>query len=205
MFSTALPMIMLAYLVVVVAALATLRRLSTQWRQHAVEKASRVRELLALALVTGVALLLIAYAQGYFQDRTDRQQLQAELQVRDRQAKELRARIAGELDAVRAMLADRTVRSIERNTLADARKELARFVELKDPRIVQMLGMIDNELEIRDLVRQALAESAPDKLHALYTRLTALAPDKAEYKDQAARYAALAQAPAAPAKSTVNK
>ncbi len=198
-------MFMLAYLVVAVTALATLWRLAAQWRQHEVETASRVRELLALALVTGVALLLIAYTHGYFQDRADRQQLQAQLQVRDRQVKELRTRIAGEVDAVRAMLADRTVRSIERNTLEDGRKELARFVELKDPGIVQMLGMIDKELEIRDLVRQALAESAPDKLHALYTRLAALAPDMADYKHQAARYAALAQSQAETAKTTVNK
>lgn len=190
LLAAAPPWIAAAYALITIAALASLWRLSIHWRRHQVSAAARARETLALVLITGVALALAAYAQQHLQRQQDAQRLQAELRERDRIAKVLQARIATEIDAVRAMLADRTVRNIERNTLVEARNELARFAALKDPRIVQMLALIDTELEIRSLVAHSLAETAPDKLARIYTRLAELAPDNPEYRDQAARYAA---------------
>jgi len=93
------------------------------------------------------------------------------------------------------MLAERTVRNIERNTLVQARSELARFSTLNDPRIVQMLALIDKELQIRVLVEQSLSETAPDKLAGIFARLAELAPENPQYRDQAAHYAAQAAAP----------
>lgn len=186
------PWIMAAYAAIVLVAAAATWRLAVQWRRHRVSAAARTREVLALLLITGVALALTATAQHYLQRQQDAQRLQAELNERDRIAKVLQTRIATEVDAVRAMLAERTVRNIERNTLLDARKELARFAALKDPRIVQMLALIDTELQIRDLVEQSLSETAPDKLAQIFARLAALAPDNREYRDLAAHHAARA-------------
>jgi hypothetical protein len=186
----AAPWIVAAYAVIVLVAMVTLWRLSRQWQRHQVSAAGRIREMLALALITGVALALTAYASRHVQEQQDAQRLQAELRERDRIAKVLQTRIATEIDAVRTMLADRTVRNIERDTLVQARNELARFAELKDPRIIQMLSLIDTELQIRTLVEQSLAETAPGTLAQIFARLAALAPDNAEYRDQAARYAA---------------
>lgn len=184
------PWIVVAYAAIAIAAMLALWRLARQWRRHQVSAAGRLRESLALVLITGVALALTAYASGHLQAQQDQLRLQAELRERDRIAKVLQTRIATEIDAVRTMLADRTVRNIERDTLLEARNELARFAELKDPRIIQMLALIDTELQIRTLVEQSLAETAPGTLAQIYTRLAELAPDNPEYRDQAARYAA---------------
>lgn len=192
LLTTAPPWIIATYAIIAIIAAATAWRLSIQWRRHRVAAAARSRELLALLLIAGVAFAMTAYTQRYLQQQQDEQRLQAELQERDRIAKLLQTRIATEIDAVRAMLAERTVRSIERNTLVQARDELARFSALKDPRIVQMLALIDTELQIRALVEQSLTETAPDKLSRIFSKLAELAPDNPQYRDQAAHHAAQA-------------
>lgn len=189
------PWIMAAYAVITLVALATVWRRSVQWRRNGVSAAARTGEALALVLITGVALAMTAYAQHHLQRQQHEQRLQAEMRERDRIAKVLQTRIATEIDAVRALLAERTVRSIERNTLIEARNELARFATLKDPRIAQMLALIDTELQIRTLVEQSLTESAPERLAQIYARLAQLAPDNPDYREQAARHAAQATAP----------
>lgn len=193
------PLFLAAYAAVAIVAFVAFWQLSAQWRRHDIATAGRIKELLALAVITGVALLLVAYANSYFRNQADQQRLLVELNERDRLAKELRTRITGEIDSVRAMLADRTVRNIERDQLANARGELARFVALNDPRITQMLALIDKELEIRDLVKQTFTQDAPDKLHAVYARLAELAPDMPDYQEKAAHYAAMAQSKVDPA------
>ena len=189
-------LVLAAYAIIVCIALAAVWRLSVQWRRHRVSGAARLRETLAVVLVAGVALAVVAYAQRHLQDQEDERRLQAELRERDRIAKVLQTRIATEIDAVRAMLAERTIRNIERDTLARARDELARFASLKDERITRMLALIDTELQIRTLVEQGLSETAPDKLAKIYARLAALDPDNAEYRDKANAYAAQAAAAA---------
>ncbi len=189
-------LVLAAYAIIVCIALAAVWRLSVQWRRHRVSTAARLRETLALVLVAGVALAVVAYAQRHLQDQEDERRLQAELRERDRIAKVLQTRIATEIDAKRAMLAERTIRNIERDTLARARDELARFASLKDERITRMLALIDTELQIRTLVEQGLSETAPDKLAKIYARLAALDPDNAEYRDKANAYAAQAAAAA---------
>lgn len=186
--------VMAAYVVVGLVAVAVLWRLSVQWRQHEVAAGARAREFLALALVTGVGLGVVGFGQDYLQRQADIQRLHAELQERDRIATDLRTRINSEVDAIRAMLADRTVRNIERNTLANARTDLARFAAIKDPRIGQMLALIDTELEVRVLVAQSLHESDPPALARVYARLTALVPDNQEYRDKASQFATAAKA-----------
>lgn len=183
------PLAMAAYTVIALAALAVLWRLTVQWQRHKVASPARVREFLALALVTGVGLGLVAFAQDHFQRQAVAQQLQAELEERDRIAAVMRARIDIEIDAVRAMLAERTVRNIERDTLGKARADLARFKALNDPRITQMLALIDKELEIRALIAQSL-DSEPQALARVYARLSELAPENQDYREKAARFAA---------------
>lgn len=184
--------IVAAYAFITIIALAMAWRLFIRWRRHRVPAAARSREMLALVLVAGTAFAMTAYTQHHLQQQQEEQQLEAQLRERDRIAKILQSRIATEIDAVRAMLAERTARNIERNTLVEARNELARFSALNDARIVQMLGLIDTELQIRALVEQTLSETAPDKLARLFERLAALAPDNPQFRDQAARYAAQA-------------
>jgi hypothetical protein len=194
------PLFLAAYAAVAIAAVVAFWRLFAQWRRHEIATAGRIKELLALAVITGVALLLIAFTNSYLHDQAQQQRLSVELNERDRMAKELRTRIAGEIDTVRAMLAERTVHNIERDRLANARAELTRFVALKDPRITRMLALIDTELEIRDLVKQTFTQDAPDKLHALYARLAELAPDMPDYQEKAAHYAVMASPQADPAR-----
>lgn len=184
---------MAAYGLIAVLAAASAWRLAVQWRRRSVSMAARTLTALALLLITGAALALIATTQRHLQRQQDAQRLQAELDERDRIARVLQTRIATEVDAVRAMLAERTVRNIERNTLLQARNELARFAALNDPRIVQMQALIDTELRIRDLVAQSLTETAPDKLAQIFTHLAALAPDNREYREQAALHATRAR------------
>ena len=184
------PLAVAAYMVIVFSTMAVLWRLSVRWRSHGVAAGARVRELLALVLATVVGLGAVTFAQNYFQRQADIQRLQAELKERNQIATVLRSRIDTEVDAVRAMLAERTVRNIERNTLTKARADLARFAALKDPRITQMLVLIDTELEIRALVAQTLQESDPKALARVYGRLSELVPDNQEYRDKATQFAA---------------
>lgn len=184
-----------AYAIIACATAVALWRLSAQWQRHQIATAARLRESLALLLIAGVAVALVAYTQNHFEQQAHERRLQAEMQERDRIAKVLQTRIATEVDAVRAMLADRTVRNIERDTLTRARDELARFAALKDPRITRMLALIDTELQIRSLVEQGLSVAEPAQLARIYARLTELVPDNQEYRDKAARFAAQAAAP----------
>lgn len=184
------PLIVAAYVIVALVAMLMLWRLSLQWQRHRVSTAARSGELLALVLVTVVGIALVAYAQDQFERQAQAQRLQAELAERDRVASVVRTRINQEIDTVRALLADRTVRHIERDTLADARTDLARFAQLKDPRIAQMLALIDHEIEVRSLVAHSLTERSPQALARLYTRLAELEPSNQEYRDKAAQFAA---------------
>lgn len=187
------PLLFLAgYVIIAIASLVALWRLARQWHTHDVAARQRWREALLLGLAVLVAVALVALAQEQSQRQARAQRLQAELQERDRIAALLRTRIGKELDSVRAMLAERTVRHIEADTLADARRELARFAELRDPRITQMLALIDTELEIRALVAQSLVESAPQALARIYARLAELEPSNPQYHDKAAQFAARA-------------
>ncbi len=175
---------------ILVAAILASRLLLRQWNRHRVSAGTRGMETTALGLATVTALLLVVFADAHF-DKQDRdQRMMAELAQKNALASELRTKITAEVDRVRAMLADRTVRRIEQQQLTQARDELARFQSLNDPRITQMLALIDTELEIRDLVAKALSEAAPDRLFAIYTRLSELVPDHAQYKESAERYAA---------------
>lgn len=175
--------------VILLAAVLTFRALLQQWSRHRVSEATRGRETATLGFATITALMVVAFAHAYV-DKQDRDiRMLAELEQKSTLASDLRARITVEIDRVRSLLADRTVRRIEQQQLTQARDELARFQSLKDPRITQMLSLIDTELEIRSLVAQALSETAPDKLFAIYTRLSELVPDHAQYKESAERYA----------------
>lgn len=183
---------MVAYAIIALTAVIGLWQLSVRWRQHGVDTRARARALVALALVTAVALAVVGLGQDYFQRQADRQRLQVELQERERIAADVRIRIHHQIDAVRALLADRTVRNIESNTLTAARADLARFAALKDPRINQMLALIDTELEIRALVAHSLQATDPATLARVYARLSELVPDNQNYRKKANQFAASA-------------
>jgi mannosyltransferase OCH1-like enzyme len=175
-----------AVLLVAFFALWTLLR---QWNRHRVADATRNREAATLVFATLTALLLIAGVHAHL-DKQDRNiRMLAELEQKNALGAELRNRITAEVDRVRTLLADRTVRRIEQQQLTQAREELARFQSLHDPRITQMLALIDTELQIRALVAQALSETEPAKLFSIYTRLSELVPDHAQYRENAERYA----------------
>ncbi|MEO8543882.1 MAG: hypothetical protein ABI434_09895 [Burkholderiaceae bacterium] len=191
------PLSLAACGVILLAAVLTYRTLHRQWTRHRVSRATRGRETATLGFAAITALLIVASVHAYV-DKQDRDiRMLAELEQKSALASELRARITGEVDRVRSLLADRTVRRIEQQQLTQARDELARFQSLKDPRITQMLALIDTELEIRSLVAQALSETAPDKLFTIYTRLSELVPDQTQYKESAERYAAAMKGEAA--------
>ena len=200
------PLSLVACGVILVAALLASRVLLRQWNRHRVSSGTRGMEASALAFATVTALLLVVFVHAHF-DRQDRNlRMMSELEQKNTLASELRVKITAEVDRVRAMLADRTVRRIEQQQLTQARDELARFQSLNDPRITQMLALIDTELEIRALVANTLSETAPDKLFSIYTRLSELVPDHVQYSESADRYAAAmkvgsAVSGAAPAKT----
>lgn len=184
------PLSLAACGVILVVALLASRALARQWNRHRVSDGTRAMEGTALGLAAVTALLLVVFADAHF-DKQDRDlRMVAELEQKNALASELRLKITAEVDRVRAMLADRTVRRIEQQQLTQARDELARFQSLNDPRITQMLALIDAELEIRNLVAQTLSTTAPDQLFAIYTRLNELVPDHDQYKESADRYAA---------------
>jgi len=183
------PLSLAACGVILVAALLASRMLLRQWNRHRVSSGTRGVEAAALGLASVTAVLLVVFANAHF-DKQDRDlHMLAELEQKNTLASELRIKITAEVDRVRAMLADRTVRRIEQQQLTQARDELARFQSLNDPRITQMLALIDSELEVRNLVAKTLSETAPDRLFAIYTRLTQLVPDHVQYKESADRYA----------------
>ena len=174
--------------VILMAAALAFRLLNRQWNRHRVAGATRSRESAALGFAAIAALLSVVFVHAYF-DKQDRDvRMLAELGQKTTLAAELRSQITAEVDRVRAMLADRTVRRIEQQQLTQAREELARFQSLNDPRITQMLVLIDTELQVRALV--ALSETAADKLFAIYRRLAELVPEHAPYKENAERYEA---------------
>jgi hypothetical protein len=200
------PLSLLACGVIFMAAVFAASRLSRQWNRHRVSPGTRAMEASALGFATVTALLLVVFVHAHF-DRQERElRMATEIAQKDALAAELRLKITSEVDRVQAMLADRTVRRIEQQQLTQAREELARFQSLNDPRITQMLALIDSELEIRALVATALTETAPAKLFAIYSRLSTLMPDHAQYAESAQRYAAAmktepAVGTSAPAKS----
>ncbi len=184
------PISLVACGAILVAAWLASRMLIRQWRRHRVSAGIRGKEAIALGLATVTALLLVVMVHAHF-DKQDRDlRVATELVQKDALASELRIKITGEIDRVRAMLADRTVRRIEQQQLTQAREELARFQSLNDPRITQMLALIDSELEIRNLVAKTLSETEPAQLFTIYSRLSELVPEHAQYKESAEHYAA---------------
>ena len=87
------------------------------------------------------------------QERDSRAGMQRELAAGSAQSGALRAQIDAQLDAARNLLAERAVERITQEKLVEARAELARFVPFQDPRILQMIALIDQELAIRGAVK----------------------------------------------------
>ena len=190
------PLSLIALVAIVVAAVMAWRLLYRQWGRHRVNDTTRSRETATLVFATLAALLAVVVVHAHL-DKQDRDiRMLAELAQKEALAGDLQTRITAEVDRVRQLLADRTVRHIEQQQLTQARTELARFQSLKDPRITQMLVLIDTELEIRALVAQSLDETAPDALLRIYTRLTELVPDHLQYRENAERYSAEVKAAA---------
>lgn len=187
------PLSLAAYLAICAGSLIAYAALRKRWGQPGTAKSTRNKDLAALALVFFSALLSIFVGGLYLDQRGAEARMIAEVQDRTAVAARLRKQIAGELDAVRETLIDRTQRKIAEGKLAEARAELARFVPLQDPQIAKVIALIDKELEIRKLLEQGGSETAPQRLAAIYSRLAELVPDSAAYKQNAARYSAAAK------------
>jgi len=193
------PLALAAYAAIGIGALLAYRILGHQWKRPGFGKAVRTRELTALVAVALVGLALVAYAASQLRTRAAADALALErMQEKTDLAAQLRERISRELDAARALLADRTLQKIANEELVEARAELGRFASFQDPEINRMIELIDRELEIRKLVRQTLSEATPQNLGLIYARLTQLAPENAEYREKAALYPAGAAAAVKP-------
>ena len=178
------PWILGLYAAICVVSLLLYRVLRRQWSRPGITSATRVKETAALAIVTITALALVAFVNTLQHDRVAEIDALARLQDKALLASQLRSRIDKEIDVARSLLADSTVQKIANERLAEARADLARFAAFQDPKINQMIELIDRELEIRKLVAQSFAETAPDKLLSIYTRLTQLVPANAEYREK---------------------
>ncbi len=131
-----------------------------RWNDPRYRPAARNQERVVL-VVTAVAALLVALGVGaLLQQRDARSTMQRELTDRSVQSKALRAQIGAEIDAARRLLADRAVDKIAQEKLAEARAELVRFVPFQDPRILQMIVLIDQELAVRESLRQRALSGA---------------------------------------------
>lgn len=189
------PLALAVYAAICVGALLAYRVLSRQWKRPGFGSTVRTRELTALVVLTLACLALVAFGDSQLRTRAAADALALEkMQEKTILAAQLRERIAKELDAARALLADRTLQKIVQQELVEARAELSRFASFQDPKINQMIELIDKELEIRKLVGQTLVETAPETLGPIYARLIRLAPGNAEYREKAALYPAGASA-----------
>jgi hypothetical protein len=185
------PWILGLYAAVLVVAFLVYRVLRRQWTRPGITGATRAKETAALAIVTVTALALVAFGNTLLRERAAEAEAMARLQDKALLASQLRDRIGKELDVARGLLADSTVQKIANERLVEARADLARFAAFHDPKIDRMIELIDRELEIRRLVAQSLAESAPDRLLPIYLRLTQLVPANTDYKEKAEQLQAM--------------
>ena len=113
--------------VILMAAALAFRLLNRQWNRHRVAGATRSRESAALGFAAIAALLSVVFVHAYF-DKQDRDvRMLAELGQKTTLAAELRSQITAEVDRVRAMLADRTVRRIEQQQLTPYKENAERY------------------------------------------------------------------------------
>jgi len=189
--AAASPWILGLYAAICVLSFLVYLGLRRQWSRPGMTNATRFKETAALAIVTITALALVWFGTTLQHQRAAEADALARLQDKTLLASQLRARIDKELDVARSLLADSTVQKIANERLLEARADLARFAAFQDPKINQMIALIDRELEIRKLVTQSLAETAPDRLLPIYVRLTQLAPANADYKGKAEQLQAL--------------
>ena len=187
------PLSVAAYLVICAGSFIAYAGLRKRWEQPGIGKSTRNNALAVLALVSFSALLFVFVGGLYLDQRVSEARMFAAVKDRTDTAVQLRKQIAGELEAVREILIDRTQRRIADGKLAEARAELARFVPLQDPQIAKVIALLDKELEIQRLLEQSGSETAPQRLASIYSRLADLVPDSAAYKQNAARYSAAAK------------
>ena len=128
--------------------------LRRRWSTPGYPGSARRAERVVLIVSTLAALLVVVGAGVLVQQRDARAAMQRELVERSAQAQALRTQIGSEIDAARKLLADRAVDKIAQEKLAEARAELARFIPFQDPRILQMVALIDQELAVRESLRQ---------------------------------------------------
>lgn len=110
---------------------------------------ARGRDIAVLLLTTSLALLAVVVGGVLLEQSKARAGMERELADRSAQSEQLRARIGAQIEIARSMLADRAADRVSRQELAQARAELLRFAAFQDPRIVQMITLIDQELAVR--------------------------------------------------------
>ena len=127
------------------------------------DRSTRHKAVVLLVLAAIAILALVGIGIHYFEARAAEARLHAELQQRSATAAQMRSMISGELDTARAILVERTLQKVAEGKLAEARVELAPFASLQDPRIVQIMVLIDKELAIQKSLEQGRPQTAPAK------------------------------------------
>ena len=127
--------------------------LRRRWMRPGYARSARAIEASVLLVTVGAMFLIVLIAGAMLQERDSRAGMRLELAARSAQSTVLRAQIDAEIDAARRLLADRAIEKITQEKLAEARAELVRFVPFQDPRILQMIALIDRELAIRASVK----------------------------------------------------
>jgi len=143
-----------------VASLVVYLRWRASWSRVDHPGPARNREIAMLVVSTLAALVLVVGVNALLHERDARARMQAELQERAALAAMLRAQIDAELAAARTLLAEQAIEKIAQDRLAQARAELARFAQFQDPKILRMIELIDQELAIRESLRQREAQAA---------------------------------------------
>ena len=127
--------------------------LRRRWARPGYARSARALEASVLLVTVAAVFLMVLIVGAMLQERDFRAAMQRDLAARSTQSTALRAQIDAEIDAARRLLADRAVEKISQEKLAEARAELVRFVPFQDPRILQMIALIDQELAIRASVK----------------------------------------------------
>ena len=143
------PASLVAGIAIGVVSLLAYLSLRARWVVAGDTTSTRARDIAVLVLTTSMALLAVLVGGVVLEERDARARVQQELAERTAQSELLRARIGAQVDAARSMLADRAADRVSRQELTQARAELLRFAAFQDPRIVQMITLIDQELAIR--------------------------------------------------------
>ena len=143
------PLGLLACLGIGVVGLLAYLSLRRRWAMADDAAPNRTRDAVVLVATMVAAWLLVMVGGVVLAQRDFRERMQRDLAERSAQSLVLQTQIRAQIDATRALLADRAVENVTQERLSEARAELARFAAFQDAGINQMVSLIDREIAIR--------------------------------------------------------